>query len=72
MLARHDGVPPASLSLVSFQHVYSLPVMLLSRMASRAKPRLRLLPPYREHVSQAFGRYFARIGLPLDIPRYST
>ena len=26
-----------------------------------------LLPPYREHLSQAFARFFMRVGLPLDI-----
>lgn len=28
---------------------------------------LRLLPPYREHLSQAFARYFMRVGLPQDL-----
>jgi len=32
----------------SFQHVYSM----LARFAAKANPRLRLLPPYREYVSQ--------------------
>jgi hypothetical protein len=72
MLEKHDGKPAAALSLVSFQHVYSLPKAVLIRIASKANPRLRLLPPYREHVSQAFGRYFVRIGLLQDIPRYPT
>ena len=31
--------------------------------------RLRLLPPYREHLSQAFARYFMRVGLPVDIDK---
>ena len=30
--------------------------------------RKRLLPPYREHLSQSFARYFMRVGLPTDIP----
>ncbi|MBI2388483.1 MAG: hypothetical protein HYV09_02600 [Deltaproteobacteria bacterium] len=72
MLEKHDGVPSAALSMASFQHVYSLPRPVLARMAQKASPRLRLLPPYREHVSQAFGRYFSRIGLLQDIPRYPT
>jgi hypothetical protein len=72
MLEKHDGTPKATRSLVSFQHVYSLPKQVLGRVAAKANPRLRLLPPYREHISQAFGRYFTRIGLPQDIARYST
>jgi hypothetical protein len=29
-----------------------------------------LLPPYREHLSQAFARFFMRVGLPVDIPPF--
>jgi hypothetical protein len=29
-------------------------------------PRLRLRSPYREHLAQAFARYFMRVGLPHD------
>ena len=25
-------------------------------------------PPYREHLAQAFARFFMRVGLPIDIP----
>jgi len=32
--------------------------------------RLRLLPPYREHLAQAFARFFMRVGLPADIPKF--
>lgn len=35
-----------------------------------AKKRIRLLPPYREHLSQAFARFFMRVGLPADIPPF--
>jgi hypothetical protein len=41
----------------------------MRQRAVRAGDRLRLLPPYREHLSQAFARYFMRVGLPQDIPR---
>lgn len=34
------------------------------------RPRLRLLPPYREHLAQAFARFFMRVGLPQDIDRF--
>ena len=30
--------------------------------------RVRLMPPYREHLAQSFARQFMRIGLPLDLP----
>lgn len=54
--------------VVSFRQVYSVPVDLLLHISSQSE-RLRLLPPYREHLGQAFARYFMRVGLPVDIPR---
>ena len=53
--------------LVDFTRIYSLPLNYVRAIAAAA-PRIRLLPPYREHLSQAFARYFMRIGLPIDIP----
>jgi len=41
----------------------------LRGLAQRGEPRLRLRPPYREHLSQAFARFFMRVGLPTDIKR---
>lgn len=52
---------------VDFHHIYSVPKSYLSAIAKDRPKRLRLLPPYREHLSQAFARYFMRVGLPLDI-----
>jgi hypothetical protein len=56
--------------VVDFRRVYSLPLTFMRQRASRAGDRLRLLPPYREHLSQAFARYFMRVGLPQDIPPF--
>ncbi|MCL2779819.1 MAG: hypothetical protein FWD73_17650 [Polyangiaceae bacterium] len=70
MLEAHSATPALPRSIASFQHVYSMPRPMLARFAAKANPRLRLLPPYREHVSHSFGRYFSRIGLLQDIPRY--
>ncbi len=36
-------------------------------LLNRNQPRLRLLPPYREHLSQAFARFFMRVGLPVAV-----
>ncbi len=36
-------------------------------LAARNEPRLRLLPPYREHLSQAFARFFMRVVLPVEV-----
>ncbi|MFE0467751.1 hypothetical protein ACFWW3_11510 [Bacillus subtilis] len=34
---------------------------------SSGSPILRLLPPYREHLSHNFSFNFSRIGLPIDV-----
>ena len=54
--------------VVDFRNVYGVPFDYLA--AQRDAPRLRLLPPYREHLAQAFARFFMRVGLPLDIPPF--
>ena len=56
--------------VVDFQRVYSLPVPFVRKRAGMAR-RLRLLPPYREHLSQSFARFFMRVGLPIDIPSFT-
>jgi hypothetical protein len=58
------------LRVVDFRRVYSLPKVFLRRFAEAQGPRLRLLPPYREHLAQAFARFFMRVGLPVDIPPF--
>jgi hypothetical protein len=58
----------APTTVVDFHEVFSLPVNFLELWVSRAgQRRLRLTPPYREHLSQAFARFFMRVGLPVDI-----
>jgi hypothetical protein len=56
--------------VVDFRRVYSLPISFLRRFATDQEDHLRLLPPYREHLSQAFARFFMRVGLPVDIPPF--
>jgi len=53
--------------IVDFKRVFSLPVGFLRNFAGRRGSRVRLMPPYREHLSQSFARYFMRVGLPVDI-----
>ncbi len=54
--------------VVDFHEVFSLPLDFLSHwIRISGGNRLRLLPPYREHLSQAFARFFMRVGLPVDI-----
>lgn len=56
--------------VVDFRYVYTLPVDFSREFASKTVNRIRLLPPYREHLSQAFARFFMRVGLPSDIPPF--
>jgi hypothetical protein len=60
----------ADLRIVDFHEVFSLPRDFLeSWLTKEGQFRLRLFPPYREHLSQAFARFFMRVGLPTDIHR---
>jgi len=56
--------------VVDFKNVYGVPLAFLEKLAYSRKNRIRLLPPYREHLSQAFARFFMRVGLPIDIPSF--
>lgn len=56
--------------IVDFRNVYSVEFAFLKEFM-KSKSRLRLLPPYREHLSQAFARFFMRVGLPSDIPPFN-
>jgi hypothetical protein len=56
--------------IIDFRRSYSLPVPFVRKFAEKASSRVRLMPPYREHLSQAYARYFMRVGLPVDIPPF--
>lgn len=56
--------------VVDFRNVYGVPFNFIVDLAKKRGKRLRLLPPYREHLSQAFARFFMRVGLPVDIPPF--
>lgn len=55
--------------IVDFNSIQTIELETLKKYASKVNKRLRLLPPYREHLSQSFAKYFMRIGLPSDIDR---
>lgn len=56
--------------VVDFRQVYTLPHNYLMRRVSDLGSHWRLRSPYLEHFSQAFARYFMRVGLPSDIPKF--
>jgi len=54
--------------IVDFHEVFTIPREFLeSLLAARGRERPCLLSPYREHLSQAFARYFMRVGLPVAV-----
>lgn len=53
--------------VVDFHNVYGIQIDSLKNICNELDNRIRLLPPYREHLSQAFARYFMRVGLPQDL-----
>jgi len=56
--------------VVDLGDAFTLSVELVRSFATARSPRARLLPPYREHLAQAFARLFMRVGLPTDIPPF--
>jgi hypothetical protein len=63
-----EGSIQIEIQIVDFHEIRSVPRAFVENWAARiGGRRLRLLPPYREHLSQAFARYFMRVGLPIDI-----
>ena len=59
--------PPLTVRVVDCGKVFCLPLAFVQKLAAMQEPRLRLRSPYREHLSQAFARFFMRVGLPQDI-----
>lgn len=60
----------SDVAVVDFRRVYSLPLSYIRGFVAGVGERIRLLPPYREHLAQAFARFFMRVGLPVDIPPF--
>jgi hypothetical protein len=55
-------------AVADFHEVFTLPRQVLEALLqARNTPRPQLLPPYREHLSQAFARFFMRVGLPMPV-----
>ena len=54
--------------VVDFRNVFAVHIDFLKAHVETLNNRVRLLPPYREHLSQAFARFFMRVGLPQNIP----
>ena len=65
-----EGEATTEHRIVDFHSVHTVPRVFLNTLnAERGAKRLRLLPPYREHLSQSFARFFMRVGLPTPITK---
>ena len=54
-----------------FRSLFGIHVAVAKELAVDQSPRVRILPPYREHLAQAFARFFMRVGLPVDVPPFA-
>ncbi|MFB9859609.1 hypothetical protein ACFPFV_07445 [Salinicoccus siamensis] len=57
-------------AIIDFRNVFTLPYSFMKQKAEEQQGRLRLQSPYKEHLSQAYARFFMRVGLPNDIPKF--
>lgn len=55
--------------IVDLRTIFAVRFSFVRQFAELQEERIRLLPPYREHLGQAFARQFMRVGLPIDLPR---
>jgi hypothetical protein len=68
--AQSDGGVELEHRIVDFHEVFTAPRLVLeSLLTPRNVAGPQLLPPYREHLSQAFARYFMRVGLPTPMTK---
>ncbi len=52
--------------VVDFKEAFCVPLIFLSSwLQEQGSQRVALLPPYREYLSQAYARYYMRVGLPV-------
>lgn len=56
--------------ILDFRNVFSLPYAYVMSMVQEGSERLRLRSPYKESLGQAYAKFYMRVGLPQDIPRF--
>jgi hypothetical protein len=56
--------------VVDFKRIISLPFHYVVAHSEELGERWRLDSPFLEHFSQAFARFFMRVGLPASIPPF--
>lgn len=70
LLEKHDKLDNR---VVNLKETFKIPFKAMNFLMEEVKVenRLRLQPPYREHLSQQYANIFGRIGLPLDVNKSS-
>lgn len=56
--------------IVDFREVFNLPIEYVIEAATEQGSMVTLNSPYKEHLSQAYARFYMRVGLPTNIPLY--
>ncbi len=64
LIGKSDGDIKMGYKIVDFSNIFSLPYQFLMSFREIHGSRLRLNTPHRELLSQQFGNYFTRIGIP--------
>ena len=72
LLPEFEGPPNFSWSIINFHYLFLIDVGACTRQAERLGSRLRLVPPYKEHLAQSFGRYMMRIALPQTLHEFEN
>lgn len=57
--------------IADFRRAYAVDLKFLLGLVAKAGDRKRLISPFREHFSQAYARFFMRVGLPADIESFT-
>jgi hypothetical protein len=59
-------------SVLDFRNIFTLPSQHIYDFVNSGIKRRRLNSPYKEHLAQAYARFFMRVGLPNDIPPFKV
>lgn len=61
---KENGTVKFNYQILDFADIYTVPIASVKEAIKRQEKRVILNSPYREFVSQRFGNYYSRIGLP--------
>ena len=68
MLNKSEEIGIKDYLIIDFRNIFGINIdVLKNHIITNNHPRIRLAPPYKEHLSQAFAKFFMRVGLPIDI-----